>query len=357
MDFPQSAWLIRAGYRGELIKAFEQKQAVALDIPDCGDPTSVSSAEEIQARLAEKVHDVSGEWTRIGSRQLLSFMRSIRVGDYVLVDDKHAQQILVGRVTGNFEYNRDIFGLDCPYIRRVAWSGRLARSQCTPEAQRDLYSVSAISDQRRHLAQIDALLGGQEFVENSGMDTLVRGEAIVGESFQLTRPEPNRFVLKKARGFYWVKALAWVMGLLVAVALPFAGPRIWLGDSAPLFCIGAVLALYVLQDVARHWNGLTVAAQGVEVVFDIASQMVTVAGRSVASFSDVSHVEIRSRTYEHSGPEGGPVTDYTYEHQLVLVFNQGNELKLATQESLYELLQAARPLAFLLRTRIERVRD
>jgi hypothetical protein len=363
--FPQAAWLVRAGLRDELIEAFEQQQAIALALPDYGDPTGLLSADEILGRLTGQAANASSDRTRSDSWQLGTFIHSIKIGDYVLADAKPTQELLVGRIASEFEYTLGVFGSEYPYIRRVHWCGRLSRSRFTPEAQRDLYSVIGISDLRQHLAQIDALLSGETFAEDSGMGPLVRGETVIGESFRLYRPAPSKMIVDRLPRYYAKHLARQLLGLLLTVTTIWVAPRVLnvsafgltMPPSSPLgWLITTAIILSLVTQIPGLWKSLNVALHGVEVVFDSVNHTVSVNGRSICSFADVGHVEIRSSAHEVSEPEGGPTTR-VLEHELALVLRNGRALELAKESGFTQLLHAARPLAHVLQTQIVRVSD
>lgn len=153
-DIPAGAWLLRGGINDELVSAFQREGAIALEWPDVGDLALIPSLDEFKARVFQKFAGNSPDHVRDELKYLLWFVRLIAVDDYALIDDKLTQQVIVGKVTSDIEYNLKLFGAKHPYIRRVRWLKYIARDLFTPEAQQDLYSILPIEDIRSHRYEI-----------------------------------------------------------------------------------------------------------------------------------------------------------------------------------------------------------
>ena len=166
VGIPDGVWLVRGGINDELVSAFQRREAIALDWPDVGDLALIPSLEEFKVRVLQKFRSASPESIRDELKDLLWFLRLIEVGDYVLVDDKLKEEIIIGNVTSAVEYNLKLFGPKYPYIRRVKWLKHIARDQFTPEAKEDLYSILPIEDIRPHRREIHKRLTGEEGIIN-----------------------------------------------------------------------------------------------------------------------------------------------------------------------------------------------
>jgi predicted Mrr-cat superfamily restriction endonuclease len=151
---PDGVWLVRGGINDELVDASQQKGAIALDWPDVGDLTLIPSLDDFKVRVLQKFAGSSPDYIRDELKHLLWFMRLIDVGDYVLMDDKRIDEVVIGTVTTGVEYNAVVFGTKYPYIRGVNWLRHIPRDLFTPEAQQDLYSILPIEDLRPHRREI-----------------------------------------------------------------------------------------------------------------------------------------------------------------------------------------------------------
>ena len=165
---PDGVWLVRAGINDEMVSAFQQKAAVALDWPDIGNLALISSLDEFKMRLLQTFSGNAPDHIRDELKYLLWFVRLIAVDDYALIDKKQTDELIVGRVTSAVEYNPELFGAKYPYIRRVKWLKYIPRDMFTAEAQQDLYSILPIEDIRSHRYEIHKHITGKDYSEKFG---------------------------------------------------------------------------------------------------------------------------------------------------------------------------------------------
>ena len=163
---PDGVWLVRGGINDEMVTAFQQKGAIALDWRDVDDLALIPSLEDFKARVFQQFRGNPPEYIRDELKDLLWFVRLIDVDDYVLVDDKFKDEVVIGKVISDVEYNVGLFGSTYPYIRRVKWLKHIARDLFTPEAQQDLYSILPVEDIRSHRREIHKRLTGGEGIIN-----------------------------------------------------------------------------------------------------------------------------------------------------------------------------------------------
>ena len=110
---PDGVWLVRGGINDELVPAFQQKGAIALDWRDVGDLALIPSLEDFKARVFQQFRGNAPEYIRDELTDLLWFVRLIDVGDYVLVDDKRME-------SERFAHDQDI-GVLKAFVRELAW--------------------------------------------------------------------------------------------------------------------------------------------------------------------------------------------------------------------------------------------
>ena len=161
-SIPAEAWLVRGGINDEMVDAFQEKEAIAMDWPDIGDLAFIASVGDFKARIFQKFLGSSPDSVRDKLKYLLWFMRLIDIGEYVVMDDKRIAEVVIGNVTSGVEYNVELFGSKYPYIRRVRWLKRIDRKQFTTDAQQDFYSILPIEDIRSHRYEIHRWVMGRE---------------------------------------------------------------------------------------------------------------------------------------------------------------------------------------------------
>ena len=167
-NIPAGAWLVGGSSKDEMVDAFREKGAIALDWPDIGDLALISSLDEFKMRLLQTFSGNAPDHIREELKYLLWFMRLIAVDDYALIDKKQTDELIVGQVTSAVEYNPELFGAKYPYIRRVKWLKYIPRDMFTAEAQQDLYSILPIEDIRSHRYEIHKHITGKDYSEKFG---------------------------------------------------------------------------------------------------------------------------------------------------------------------------------------------
>jgi hypothetical protein len=226
-------------------------------------------------------------------------------GDYVITDDKATNEVAVGLIRDEAEYRPGILDIRHTYLRRAEWLSRLGRSDFTPQAQRDLYSVVGLYDLRPHLREIHQRLTGTDIGAKVELRTMSRGQVLRGSALTLDRSDPARLVLTRHRTFH-ARRLAGQLAVYGA-AVAFLGAFSQVDWDAPGFALfilvmfAAGLGLNMLRALPRMWSDLLISVRGEVLVLDRRSQTVTKQKRMVASFDAVQAVELHSQTYVFEG--------------------------------------------------------
>ena len=103
-----TAWVVRAGSRGEYEELAMSEGVAAIDFG------AGQSIVEFDSRESLREHMMA----RNAADQLWNFARVIRNGDMVVLPRKLPRVVAVGRVSGDYQYKKD---LDAPHLRPVNW--------------------------------------------------------------------------------------------------------------------------------------------------------------------------------------------------------------------------------------------
>ncbi len=137
---PQSspkAWIVRAGEDSRYAESFASAGAIAIgwnDIPGLGD------LRELEQPEIEKLLRAVGRSAGVASadaREMIDFRDGIQVNDVVVTPDSPAWEILVGDVSGEYEFRSDAPLGDYRHVRTVSWVGRYGRDSLSPELHQD----------------------------------------------------------------------------------------------------------------------------------------------------------------------------------------------------------------------------
>jgi restriction system protein len=132
-------WIIRAGPSGRLAEPFVEHDVVALGWVDVvGDLRRYD-----RYALTEALEDVGVPTPDQDAEELLNFRDQVTGGDLVVVPDTAAREVVVGRVTGPYDFREDSPVVDeeegpYPHLRTVEWWGRGGRDDLPEHLRKEL---------------------------------------------------------------------------------------------------------------------------------------------------------------------------------------------------------------------------
>lgn len=157
-------WMVRAGEGGYLVEEFEKAGCVAIGWGGAGDFTTISSLEEMKERIASSYPENSPQQNSASAGMAWRFRGEISVGDRVTTYDPAAREYLLGTVSGEYRYDRDVLP-DYNHIRPVQWESRVSRDSLSKIARNSLGSImtlfepaDGVLDELEAAAQNDRLL-------------------------------------------------------------------------------------------------------------------------------------------------------------------------------------------------------
>jgi predicted Mrr-cat superfamily restriction endonuclease len=121
------AWIVRAGEDSRQAEGFAAAGAIAIgwnNIPGLDD---LRGMEQKQIEKLLRAEGRSAGVAAADAREMIDFREGIRVNDVVVTPDSPAREILVGDVSGEYEYRPDAPLGDYRHVRTVSWVGRLGR--------------------------------------------------------------------------------------------------------------------------------------------------------------------------------------------------------------------------------------
>ncbi len=80
-------------------------------------------------------HEATGT-QRAKATQLFKFAHEVELGDYVLTPLTASETVLIGQVTGDYQFDENLFGLDHPHTRKVGWLRKVAKLDFSLGARR-----------------------------------------------------------------------------------------------------------------------------------------------------------------------------------------------------------------------------
>lgn len=141
-------WMVRAGKDAFLIDAFKERNIVALGwgLGDLKD----KNADDIKKLMEETYPDESKYALGIASSQVIKFRHTIKKGDYVLSYNPSSRKYLLGEITSDYYFSKDLENEDIDYIgghndtRNVKWLGEVSRDKLKVSTKNTLGAISTL---------------------------------------------------------------------------------------------------------------------------------------------------------------------------------------------------------------------
>lgn len=160
---PRNAWVIRAS---DDIRALIQPRGaigVSWSIPsDVSDIRELGSMIRFFREQPHLRHE-SDARQRSTARQLFTFVHEVEIGDQVLTPIPERKLVLVGTVTGSYQFAPEIFPRDRyamghPHTREIDWICELPRPGFSTESLKTLSLLPTVIPATRHLEEINRLV-------------------------------------------------------------------------------------------------------------------------------------------------------------------------------------------------------
>lgn len=164
MDKPEHAWMVRAGNDNELAEIVGERGEVAIGWPELGDISHLDSREKVKRHYRKKRPGEKPGRVPVNAGQLYRFSQEVHKGDYVLTYLKSSRQVLIGIVTGDYEYREEALLDHYPHVRSVNWIKEVSRDDFGTQAKNSLGSILTVFNLDPYLDQIHAL-ANEEYVE------------------------------------------------------------------------------------------------------------------------------------------------------------------------------------------------
>ncbi|MHB8423181.1 MAG: restriction endonuclease [Leptospirales bacterium] len=134
-----SLWMVRAGKYGEREAIALDKNLAIIGWEELPDLSQIKSQDDLRS-LLETTYPLSKTNTLANyGGQIWAFLRKIETGDLIVLPLKSRPFIAIGRVTGPYEYRKDLSSISL-HVRPVNWLKEIPRSAF---AQALLYSFGA----------------------------------------------------------------------------------------------------------------------------------------------------------------------------------------------------------------------
>lgn len=133
----RTAWLNRAGHGAEHVDDYVHRGVITLGW------ARIRGLEDLRALDAEQIEHLiaaagSRKFPKVDTGELLGFRDGMQVGDIVVTPDPKRKSVLLGEVTGDYDYDPSFVVGDHRHVRRVSWLGRWLRYDLAPPLRKTL---------------------------------------------------------------------------------------------------------------------------------------------------------------------------------------------------------------------------
>ncbi|MDM7919412.1 MAG: hypothetical protein QUS12_09625 [Methanosarcina sp.] len=133
------------------------------ELPDL----SAKNREQVKKLILDKYPGMREELSETWAREICSFITKIEKRDLVAVPFKTRNEILIGKISGNYEYRQ--LSNFISHIRKVRWLKTISKDEFEEEYDVDLNSPETLSQIKTDLKKLSALTGTKNL------------EALIGE--------------------------------------------------------------------------------------------------------------------------------------------------------------------------------
>lgn len=309
-----SVWVVRAGQGSEIIDEVREQGVVAIGWAEMGDCSQYKTRQDFREAY-ERAYPEDTNPHRIGGQagQVYRFVREVAVGDIVLCPNSPAREVLIGEVSGDYQYDSErIEGY--VHLRSVEWRKSVSRDDMMAELRRKSSGDLTVFTVQGVDTEVQRLLEGGPLEEDESED---------GRRFyEETRAEAEELIWDVIAGIDWqdfqdlVAALLRAMGFRTTVsppgpdggkdivahpdALGFEQPRIKVQVKHTKASVGAPDIRNFRAVLAPAEKGLFVStggfARGAEIEPDRAGPQLTLMDRD-------QFVDLLTEYYEKLEPE------------------------------------------------------
>lgn len=138
----EQVWVVRAGRGAVYAEEFRAAGVVSIGF---GFTHSVGglSWDDLSARMRKEMPDDPAVTAGLAVGALYRLANEFRVGDFVVTPEPGGT-LLIGEVTGPYEFRETAIGEDHHHVRPVRWFARMPRSTLSEPARRSIGSIQAL---------------------------------------------------------------------------------------------------------------------------------------------------------------------------------------------------------------------
>lgn len=136
-------WLLKAAGTLEDEERILEDSVVTIGWAELPDLSHIKNEEQVKKLMLEKYPGMHGERSTTWAGEICSFITKIKKGDLVAVSLKTRNEVLVGKVIGDYEYRH--LSSFISHIRKTRWLKTISKGAFEEEYDVDFNSPEALS--------------------------------------------------------------------------------------------------------------------------------------------------------------------------------------------------------------------
>lgn len=136
----------------------ETDSLAAIGWSQMGDLSSLDTRQKMKDAYHSVYSDDSEPKMWVGAGQLYRFAHVIQKGDFILTPLKVSREVMIGEVTGDYEFNPNAISTEYPNIRRVKWLQKVSRDNLSQPFKNALGGIMTVFQVDAYLPEIKAIL-------------------------------------------------------------------------------------------------------------------------------------------------------------------------------------------------------
>jgi len=221
-------WMVRVGKYGQREQLALNENVAAIGWEEVPDLSKIKSREQLSALLRQTYSDKKPKTLINWESQIWPFIHEMKRGDLVALPFKSRSVILIGEVTGDYQYRPDL-PLDSRHTRPVKWKGEFPRAAFEQDIL-DSFAEMTVCRIQRHNAEerVKAIIAGKPIkVKLPGQEGGEEDEVEVAPS------DIEQYALDQIRKYISQKFRGHVLTNLVAAILAAQGYQVRISPAGP----------------------------------------------------------------------------------------------------------------------------
>jgi restriction system protein len=194
-------WGMRLGEGGKWVEHGKKGKYIAIGWDKLGNLdwlAKEANGDKAQSEFTKRYKNIyGGSDVAIGINcgEVVNFVRGIKQSDIIVAPDMARKRVLMGRVTGHYQY-KDDWGDGCPYQHRrdVEWIKEVDKDAISPKLKGSLNSWLTVFSLQRHRQEIRAIIGEEPELKEEIVTGDKLAEAVAERMFNLDPGEFEHFI-------------------------------------------------------------------------------------------------------------------------------------------------------------------